>query len=364
MVFHPERFAPPVEVFATVGSWLDRTPAGDTGSTPNRPPRPHDRLELGEGGVPIQETPIHIDQPFGPLFGIRGDPIDAPPSTLCAIFLNAGAVRRIGPNRLWVEVSRRWNARGVPTIRMDLEGIGDADGDPNRYLDVGNFYTPEFGAQVGAILDDLEGRGLGPRFVLIGLCAGAYWAFHTAAADSRVVAALIINPRAMVWDPGLLTRREAAKVQQLLEPGLWSRVIRGEVGASRVFAVSRAVARRAASAAFQAPRRFLREGRVAGSAEIVASRLDALRDLGTRVLLAFSGDEPVLDELRADGILGRLHSWPNVEFKTLPGQDHTLRPIAAQLALHATLEVELDRLLADQASSSAVNHEETAATLA
>ena len=175
-------------------------------------------------GVRIRETAIRIEQPFGQLFGVLAEPVDRPRSDVCVIFLNAGAVRRIGPNRLWVEASRRWSARGVPMVRMDLEGIGDADGDPDRYRDVGNFYTAEFGGQVGAIIDDLAGRGFGPRFVLVGLCAGGYWAFHTGAADERVVAALIINPRAMIWDADLLSRREARKVQRLLEPALWTRI--------------------------------------------------------------------------------------------------------------------------------------------
>jgi alpha/beta superfamily hydrolase len=33
---------------------------------------------------------------------------------------------------MWVEASRRWAALGVATLRIDLEGIGDADGDAGR----------------------------------------------------------------------------------------------------------------------------------------------------------------------------------------------------------------------------------------
>ena len=73
--------------------------------------------------------------------------------------------------------------------------------------------------------------------------------------------------------------------------------------------------------------------------------LDELRDARTRVVLAFAGDEPVYDELKADGVLARLDRWPNVVLTRLPGDDHTLRPIAAQRALHAILDSELDRLL-------------------
>jgi pimeloyl-ACP methyl ester carboxylesterase len=345
MVFHPERYTPPLVVIDRVAAWLAEAPAEGSRATTSEASRAADAMELVQDETRIRESPIHLDQPFGQLFGLLAEPVDRPRADVCAVFLNAGAVRRIGPNRLWVETARRWTARGVPTIRMDMEGLGDADGDPARYLDVGNFYTPEFGAQVGAILDDLETRGFGPRFVLIGLCAGGYWAFHTAAADARVVAALIINPRAMIWDADLLTRREAQKVERLLEPALWQRVVRGKVPVSRMVAVSRAVASRASSTATRAPGRLRAARRSERGVDPTLARFDALHDLGTRVLLAFSDDEPVYDELKADGILARLDRWPNVELKHLPQRDHTLRPIVAQRALSEMLDLELGDLL-------------------
>jgi dienelactone hydrolase len=230
---------------------------------------------------------------------------------------------------------------------MDLEGIGDADGDPRRYVDVGNFYTEAFGAAVGAILDDLEARGFGPRFVLVGLCAGAYWAFTTAASDRRVIAGLLVNPRAMVWDPGLLARRDARKVGRVLQPALWNRVVRGDVSASRVIAVSRAIAGRTIDASVQGVRRLVVRRRSDTTGEAIERRLDAVRNLGTRLLIAFSGDEPVYDELRSDGILARMDRWPNVRIETIPGRDHTVRPIVAQQAVHDMFARALARLHVD-----------------
>jgi pimeloyl-ACP methyl ester carboxylesterase len=345
MVFHPEQYAPPLGVFAEVEAWLARWPAGTTGDPGVNVPEAANQVELSAGHSRIRETPIRIDQPFGQIFGVLAEPVGVPRSTACAIFLNAGAVRRTGPNRLWVEASRRWAAAGVPTIRMDLEGIGEADGDPARYRAFANYYTPEFGTQVPSILEALEARGLGPRFVLIGLCAGAYWAFNTGAQDRRVIEAIIVNPRVMVWDPELLTRREARKVERLRQPDLWRRVLRGDVPVTRMLEVSRALAATAARAAVRAPGR-LRNARSSPLVDPAIAQLDSLRDHSTRVVLAFSGDEPVYDELAADGILGQLARWPNVVLEELPGSDHTLRPLAAQRALHALLERELDALVA------------------
>ena len=44
---------------------------------------------------------------------------------------------------------------------------------------------------------------MGRRFMLGGLCSGAYWSFHAALLDERVPAVLLLNPRALVWDAGL-----------------------------------------------------------------------------------------------------------------------------------------------------------------
>ena len=226
-----------------------------------------------------------------------------------------------------------------------MEGTGDADGDPGRYGDVNNFYTEESRAAVTAMLDRLEREGAGRRFVLIGLCAGGYWAFHTAADDPRVVAALILNPRAMVWDEDLLTRREARSIERVMAAGVWRRLLRGDVSRARILGVSRAVVRTAPAGARRAFRGPRSRGGPETAAITVERCLDALRDHGTRVVLAFSGEEPVYDELTAEGVLAELERWPNVELLRLPGEDHTLRPLAAQRAALDLLDEELERLL-------------------
>jgi alpha-beta hydrolase superfamily lysophospholipase len=355
MTFHPEKFDPPLAVFDAVGSWLAAAPDAAPEAPPHaRPtalapaPSGRDVAELEVDGVRIRESPFVVALPAGRFFGILSEPIDASRPGLCAVFLNAGAVRRIGPNRLWVEVARRAAAGGLPTLRIDLEGIGDSDGDAGLYRDVTKFYRAALGEQIGAFLDALEARGYGDRFVLAGLCAGGYWAFNAAAADERVVSAFLLNPGALEWHPELFGNRTARKLSRLRQGAWWRRILRGQVKRRNMVAVARATANHAWRAIRSVPRRATRRGReqtASAPSTPVESLLDRLRDKGTRVVMAFSEDEPVRTELARDGVLARLDRWPNLELDDLPARDHTLRPIVAQRGVHDLLDREFAREL-------------------
>lgn len=359
MCFHPERYDPPLEVFGRVTAWLAETspaqgraaqgPAA-VATPPSRRPVAAAATEVAIDGVRIDETPLNLDTPDGRVFGILASPLSdtsgsaRPPIT--AVFLNAGAVRRIGPNRIWVEVARRWAALGIPNLRVDLEGIGDADGDARRYVDVGEFYRPQIGAQLDELLDILEARGLGSRFLLVGLCSGAYWAFHTAAADDRVTGAILLNARALSWDSAFERRREARKLGRLLDRRSWRRFLRRETGMPRLRAVAWALASGVRVAAVNLPSRLGAGRRAERHEDQVAATLDRLRDTRTKVVMAFSDDEPLHAELEAHGLMNRLDSWPNLTTARLPGRDHTLRPIVAQRAAHELLDQALEAELA------------------
>jgi alpha-beta hydrolase superfamily lysophospholipase len=336
MVFHPERPQPPREVFERVTAWLAQAPV--PAAAPRvRPPTAAADVMLQIDGARVRESALTVQRPGGRLVGVLAEPVDAPQASLCMVFLNAGAVRRIGPNRIWVEAARRWAARGVPALRIDLEGIGDADGDADRYRDVRAFYVPQLVEQVALVLDALEGRGVGDRFVLTGLCSGGYWAFQAAVREQRVSAALLVNSGALVWDNDLVMRRDARKITRLRQLAWWREILRGQVRITRMRAVAGAYARAAS-------RRWLLAARALDDAPVETSidrGLDRLRDTQTRLVLAFSGDEVLHAELEEEGVLARLEQWPTVELESLPARDHTLRPIIAQRAVHELFDRQL-----------------------
>ncbi|HEX7471643.1 MAG TPA: hypothetical protein VF323_01060 [Candidatus Limnocylindrales bacterium] len=348
MCFHPERYASPVAVFERVGAWLDAapapagSPAAQAGSTVARAQKSLDETEFDVDGRRVRETALVIDLPIGRITGVLAEPVERSPSPLGAVFLNAGAVRRIGPNRMWVEAARRWAARGIPSIRLDLEGIGDSDGDPNRWGYDKEFYTERTGDQVRAAVDVLELRAGVHRIMLVGLCSGAYWGFHQAERDERVTSAVLLNARQLIWDPELEARRAARKVEGMLRPSTWGRILRGEVAPAAAWAVASALGKRVGRAAIRAPRRLLRAATAGRAVDPMDTTLDRLQAKHTRVVIAFSGDEPMAAELRADGLFRRLDRWPNVAHRELPGLDHTFRPIVAQAAVQDLLDEELE----------------------
>ncbi len=343
MCFHPERYRVPVQVIAEVTAWLDAAPpAGE--AVVVAPPAATEFAELEVDGVRVRESAILLDLPVGPRFAVLAEPLGMPKSGVSGIFLNAGAVRRIGPNRMWVAAARRWATRGVPTLRVDLAAIGDSEGDGMRFRNVGAFFAPQLEEEVVALIDEVFRRDLGGRVVLGGLCAGGYWSFHGAARDERVRAALLMNPRLLVWDPAVVARREVRTLTELQKVAGWRRLLRGEVTLSRMAAVLRALGVRTWLALRRLPSALLPTRRRAAGNPVEAL-LARLRDNGTRVLIGFSDDEPLHDELQEEGFFAHLDRWPNLEIRRLPGRDHTFRPIVAQRAVQALLDSELTRLL-------------------
>ncbi len=338
LISHAERTKLSPQIATQVEAWLQQGQAVVAAEPAAAAvPAELERLTLSVGGRELRERALQLQLPFGRAFGILAEPAGEPAGDLGAICLNAGAVREIGPNRIWVETARRWAAAGVPTLRLDLEGIGEADG--AAPADVAGFYLPKFGRQLGLVLDQLEQRGVARRFLLAGLCASGYWAFQRALDDPRVATAVLLNSGALAWDPALVEQREARKIGRASQGHWWRRLLRGEVGLKKIFALARSLLRAGAGAL-----RRLLSGRSGSLRQRVYADLDRLGESGTELRLAFSGNEWLATELRSYGVLDQLARWPATTVTELPGEDHTLRPIAAQAAAREFLDAELERL--------------------
>jgi hypothetical protein len=330
MLAEPDRAVTPLEPLGVLRSWLAELPAGDR-PLPVPAPRPAQELDLGQ----VRERPFAVASAEGRLVGILSKPVGAS-RPLAALFLNAGAVRRIGPHRLWVETARRWARRGVASARLDLAGIGDSDGDAAALRDVATFYDDAYTRQVSAALDELERHGVVGPFLVAGLCSGSSWAFQTALRDPRVAVAVMINPRILVWDPRIDVRRDLRRTRLLAKGVTWRRLLRGDVSWSRYRDVG-------AWAAGTAVDRLLRREAPSPVLGQVVDAFDRLHARGVDLRFVFCDGEPLHDELVRDGLLEGAR-WPNVSVAAVPGRDHTLRP----LWMHEHVDAALDEALEEQ----------------
>src|SRR5262249_530045 len=115
------------------------------------------------------------------------------------LMINVGTNYHIGPNRMYVRMARDLAARGYRSLRFDLARIGDSRS-VNEFSEQ-RMYDKAQIADVKWAMDAMERRGC-DRFVLLGLCSGAYMAFQTALNDLRVTGQVLMNPRRLTWRAG------------------------------------------------------------------------------------------------------------------------------------------------------------------
>jgi pimeloyl-ACP methyl ester carboxylesterase len=334
MVTNPQWAVTPTDVFATVAAWLADAP--DSGMPPPASaPAASDSIELPGG---VREAPLTIELESGRLFGILAMPAAGPAADFALVLSNAGAVRRIGPNRMWVEVARRWAARGVPTLRVDIEGLGDSEGDETRYAETAEMYASDLASQLSAAVDELERRGVASRFAAGGLCAGAFWSFHALRQDPRIQTALMLNLFSFFWDDELPAAHEVRRIRRLVRPSTWRRIVRGEVTGRQIRAILRWIVR----TPIDLRARIARRRHHLDSVDQALQQLD--RDDKRAVLLLGRG-EPLVDRLRREGRLERLDRWPALELHQLPTRDHTFRALWLQQQVHEILDQAIEEEL-------------------
>ncbi len=118
------------------------------------------------------------------------------------ILTNSGSNHRVGPSRLYVQLARQWAQHGFLVYRIDLPGLGDSmvkkrEDENIEYLDKGTNCILK-------AIDDISQEYKQPRFVVAGLCSGAYFSFQTAlnSDHSNIVEILLINPLTFYWERG------------------------------------------------------------------------------------------------------------------------------------------------------------------
>lgn len=226
-----------------------------------------------------------------------------------------GPQYRAGSHRQFVLFARDLAARGIPVMRFDYRGMGDADGDPTDFMATD--------ADVGAAIDAFVARQPGlNEIVLWGLCDAASAALFHGWRDRRVVGMVLLNP----W-----VRTEAGQARaylrhyyrrRMLSREFWRKIVDGRLdwaASLRAFAKSL--------------RRVRSQGTgLASNHDLEALPLpermaEGLARFNGKTLFILSGEDLTADEFRdtiADSARWqKLMQDPSISREDLPDADHT-----------------------------------------
>lgn len=361
MTAHPQQAQRPTEVIRKVAEWLaeGQAPTNPAEGDPTHPISAkeatrggspdtfceHDQISIAAEGGKATETPLTFEAEGLTLSAVLSEPTRPIDESPCVIMLNAGAVRRVGPSRMWTEAARRWAGWGVTTLRLDVEGIGDSDGDPDPYRVDDGLYTSDLVKQVIAAVDFMQLHRGTQRFVLGGLCAGAYWSLHAALQDDRVCGLMMVNPRAVIWDTDLGPTRY---VRMFVHEPLAFDKIRRSWSWRRLFEIVTWLTLRPINSLRRCWGRYSPDR----ADDTVDQALERLSHRGTHTLMLFSDREPLYDELARAGWIEKFARSDSVHVERIAVKDHTLRPNWAQTRAHEALDRVLREILRNQVPAS------------
>lgn len=145
-----------------------------------------------------------------------------------AVMLPQGMNRRTGWNRLYVKIARDLAARGIPTVRFDARGFGDAPGVQELATGEDVFVAVQQGLHLPdcrAVLDEVE-RVLGKRpIVLIGICGGAVTAGLLAPEEARVAGVAYVETELTYTTMVEQEEAEYRVLEKLRDPEKWRRLL-------------------------------------------------------------------------------------------------------------------------------------------
>lgn len=306
-------------------------------------------VQVGDGES-VRETAFY----FGPgqrLFGVLSEPgpgVDR--QSHFVVFLTTAHHHRTGPNGMYVAMARDLARRGFPSLRFDLTAVGDslpAPGDSEIHL-----YSRAYLADVIAALDLLQASHGAQQFSVLGLCSGAYLAFHASLEDPRIVDAVMVNAQSFKWKEGdsldVMSRNSTQGSrfykQAALDPKVWQRLFRGEVNVSRI--ARGLFSRMKERVDVEARRAMAALGLGAEDGFVdVADGFQTLASKKTRVYLVYGDHDLGLDYLEAQvgSRLRRFQRHPLFEMDVIEGPDHTFAQLWAQTKLRQMIAHHFER---------------------
>ena len=310
------------------------------------PADPAGRATRGDDARPdMNEEPFLFGESDS-LFGVLTHPDTNVASARrpAIILVNAGPGTRIGPHRQYVRMARAWGKLGFRVLRVDLSGSGDSAGVPGAAES--DPYPRQAVGDAQAAMDELTRRFGTTRFIVGGVCSGADIAFRVAVEESRVVGAMVLNPRtfALANIVDLDQRVRAHYLSETVTSGSnWRKLLRGEAGLQGSLVRVAQVGRTAAMSLQQRVLSRLGRGTIVVRAVdvpaevkgLLARGVDTLLVVGTRDVGILFVEMFFRQRMKA---LERLQGFRRVEFE---GIDHLFTSVYAQELLLETITAHL-----------------------
>jgi len=354
MIATPHAAQVPLEMIDAVAKYLARNQQSYELLTQNAPPAADERTAsmhlITAEGSRLVERALFVDD-GGTLFAIATQlqHPDAPNRNLQGrgvVMLNGGATSHIGPNRMYVELARRWAAHGYFVLRLDLAGIGDSATRPGHSDN--EVYPPGALDDVSAAINFLRREYGVQQITLAGLCAGAYHALRSAISGLHVNTVLLVNPLTFYWKQGSkLSDLQIANVvgnagvyaERVLSGKSWRKLLRGRVNLWRVLMV---LLRRGLLTAGSSARDLGRRLNIRLPRDL-GWELQSLASRGVRIVFLFARGDVGEDLLRMQGGSAVKAIGDRCRVHVIDGADHIFSQGPARRKLLQLLTSELTR---------------------
>ncbi len=138
-------------------------------------------------------------------FSIITEPMAGSPEHLpWVIFSGTGGDHSAGTNRLTVLLSRELAHAGMTCVRFDFPGIGDSA--VNNPALENQSYQANTSSVIATLIDEIQQSRGKRKFILTGLCSGAFASFHAGLDLERqpIVECVLLNPLIFYWEQSKL----------------------------------------------------------------------------------------------------------------------------------------------------------------
>lgn len=165
----------------------------------------------------------------GKLVGILAAPDGQAAPLDCVVFIHGWTGYRIGPHRIIVKIARDLAANGVASLRFDLRGRGDSQGDPDATT------LDDMIADTCVAVDVVSRRFPASRLTLWGICSGGNVAIGTATLRNQAHKLVLLSTLPFI--PQKKTGEKLARttsyaggyLRKALRPATWKKLFKGAV---------------------------------------------------------------------------------------------------------------------------------------